>query len=82
MLCFAGSVVTSRSTYLRSARRADVPRQLEFWTAEQPLPPGAPQWKDLNAEEHTTVIALLVRMITKAVHPRPTHEKEEKLNER
>lgn len=58
-------------------------RQLEFWTPEQPPPPAAPRWKDLklDAEERTAVIALLVRMISKAVHPRPAHEKEEPLHE-
>jgi hypothetical protein len=82
MLCFAGSVVPSRSTHPRPARRADVPHPLEFWITEQPTPPGALPWKDLNAEERTAVIALLVRMITKAAHPRPDRKKEENDDER
>lgn len=51
-----------------------MPRQLEFWTTESPSPPGAPPWKDLDAEHRTTVITQLVRMITKAVHPQRTRE--------
>jgi len=46
------------------------------------MPPGMLRWKDLDAEERTTVIALLARMITKAVHPKLTHQKEENPNER
>ena len=46
-----------------------MPHQLEFWAAEQNPPPAGPIWTDLDAEERTAVIALLVRMITKAVHP-------------
>ncbi len=58
-----------------------MPRQLEFWTTEQPMPPGMPRWKGLDAEERTTVIALLARMITEAAHPKLTHQKEKNPNE-
>lgn len=59
-----------------------MPRQLEFWTTEQPMPPGMLLWKDFEVEERTTVITLLARMITKAVHPPLTHQKEENPDER
>lgn len=51
-----------------------MPRQLEFWATEQP--PSMPRWEDLEAEERIAVIALLVRMITRAVHPKLTHQEE------
>jgi hypothetical protein len=46
------------------------------------MSPGMLQWKDLEAEERTAVIALLVRMITEAVNPPLTHQKEDNPNER
>jgi len=46
------------------------------------MPPGALLWKDLEAEERTTVITLLARMITKVVRPPLTHQKEDNPDER
>jgi len=46
------------------------------------MPPGMPLWKDFEVEERTTVITFLARMITKAVHPPLTHQKEENPDER
>jgi hypothetical protein len=59
-----------------------MPYQLEFWTAVQNRPPAGLIWMDLDAEERTAVIALLVRMITQAVHPRPVPSMEENEDER
>lgn len=59
-----------------------MPHQLEFWTTEQPPPPVATAWKDLDAEQRTALITVLARMIANAVYPQRTHENEEKDDER
>jgi hypothetical protein len=58
-----------------------LPHQLEFWTTEQHPPAIAPPWKDLDAEARTVMIAILVRMITKAVYPQMKRGDEEKEHE-
>ncbi len=59
-----------------------MPRQLEFWTAEQSPPPAERIWTDLEAEERTAVVTILVRMITQAVNPQLIPRTEEKEDER
>lgn len=56
--------------------------QMEFWILEHAPPPSVPAWKDLGAEERTALVAILVRMIAKAVDPQLIHETEEQSHER
>ena len=58
-----------------------MPYQMEFWPPEQPPPPVPLVGEDLGAEQRAPLIAVLVRMIAKAVDPKRTHETEEESHE-
>ena len=58
-----------------------MPHQLEFWIREESPSLVLPVWVELDAEQRAALIALLTRVISKAVHPQPIDDHEETGNE-
>jgi hypothetical protein len=82
MLSWAGSVVLSLPANHRQARRVTVPHQTEFWLLDHHLQSATPTWKSLEEEARAALIALLVRIMTRAMRPQPSPEMEENPDER
>ena len=56
-------------------------QQLNLWTNPQNLPQALDIWKGLDQQEQKSLIEVLARLISKAVHPKANDNTQEKKNE-
>jgi hypothetical protein len=77
-LSSAGSILQSKHPPSRQRRRKNVQRQLPLWPETQ-RPPQEPNiWEDLDPELQAMVIAILSRLIRKALYPKTQEEPHER----